>query len=192
MARARETLGMTSDTRLPPFFHGHAADGEPMRNGERRHLAFAVDHARNRLLVLAPHMLDNRDPMSSERGHLDTLNRTLDGLVDLRAGRAGRFRLRVVPMADDDALLYHADHWESLTDYTPTRHPKARDPLPEISDDVAAECRRRKLPVPDVTLAETPRGLRCRLRLRFDRPVAGPLLLGRTAMRGGGLFGPIG
>lgn len=54
-----------------------------------------------------------------------------------------------------------------------------------VADDVAAECRRRNLPAPEVTILSEASGLRFDLRLSFPRAVAGPVNLGRAASRGG-------
>jgi hypothetical protein len=54
--------------RLDGFFTGHAPDGTPLRDGNHRHLAFAFDADRRRLLVIAPHAMEHRPLTGRERG----------------------------------------------------------------------------------------------------------------------------
>lgn len=186
MARVREATG---SARLDPFFTGHAEDGAPLRDGGRAHLGFAADPVRGRLLILPPHLLDNRRATDAERRGLEVLDRALDGLDVLRAGPAGLLKLGPAHGAgDEDPLCAPAGRWRSLTDYLPTRHPRRLDDVGALAEDVAAECRRRRLPVPEVALAGPRRGLATCLALTFPRPVRGPIALGRSALRGGGLF----
>src|SRR5690606_41213984 len=81
---------------LEPFFSGHQEDGTPLRTENSEHLAFQWDPLARRLLVIAPHRIDRREPQGSEWKHLGELDSALKGFVDLRAGRAGRFRLEPV------------------------------------------------------------------------------------------------
>ena len=190
MARVRDHAG---SERLDAFFTGHAPDGAPLRDGNHRHLAFAFDPARRRLLVIAPHALEDRSMAHREVEHLATLDAALTGLTELRAGAAGLLRLRVGDAGqDDDPLLATATSWQSMTHYAPTRHAKASPPAVAIAEDVGRECRRRGWPEPDCKVLEIdagPRGgLTASLHLRFPVVRRGPLLLGRTAHAGGGLF----
>ena len=103
--------------------------------------------------------------------------------------------------------------WTSVTPYTPGRHPKSRDWPSAAADDVARELRHRGLPGPqtvDVLDGEWTPWLRRRpsayshspqgrlskpstyLRLRFAKPVTGPLALGHLSHFGLGLFHPEG
>lgn len=187
MARAQQEIGRRG---LPVYFHGHEPSGAALSLGDRRHLAFAADPARRRLLVLAPHLTDRRAPTDQEQGHLRLLERALSALTTLRAGTNGVFDLSVQPSTEDDPVLGHASTWHSLTHYRLTRHPRRISPEAATRDDIAAECRRRRLPLPEIEELHRTGGLDFRLRLSFPRPVSGPLLLGRTAMLGGGLFAP--
>jgi CRISPR-associated protein Csb2 len=190
MARIRDHTG--SDL-LDDYFTGHACDGAPLRDGKHRHLAFAVDPDRQRLLVIAPHALENRPVDHQERKALATLDAALAGLTELRAGSAGLLRLRRANVGqDDDPLLTTATSWQSITPYTPTRYAKALPPTEAIAEDVRHECRRRGWPEPTCEVLDIragPRGgLTATLHLRFAVARPGPILLGRTAHAGGGLF----
>jgi CRISPR-associated protein Csb2 len=190
MARIRDQTGTA---RLDPFFSGHHPDGEPLRDGHHRHLAFAFDAARRRLLVIAPHALEGRAPFREESDALAILEAALTGLAELRAGRAGLLRLRAVDISQDqDPLLGMACVWRSVTPYAPTHYPKGLSPSEVIAEDVRLECRRRGWPEPvceTVDVCEGPRGgLAASLSLRFTAARSGPIVLGRTAHLGGGLF----
>jgi CRISPR-associated protein Csb2 len=190
MARVRDHTGSWN---LDAFFTGHRTDGAPLREGRHRHLAFACDAARRRLLVIAPHALDGRAPTRDEENNLATLAAALAGLTELRAGRAGLLRLRAAdPAPAGDPLLARARSWRSVTPYVPTRHAKALPPAAAIAEDVRLECRRRGWPEPvceACEIREGPRGgLAARLHIRFAVARPGPILLGRTAHGGGGLF----
>ncbi len=83
--------------------------------------------------------------------------------------------------------------WRSITPYLSTRHPKsAQNTTSFIKADIIAECLRRNLPVPEVEVVDCaigPRGaLQGNIRLNFKVAVQGPILLGRNAHCGGGLF----
>ena len=186
MAAARDATGSPT---LAPFFTGHAEGGAPLREGGRRHIATLGDPPRRRFLVLAPHLLDRREVARDERRPLRELDAAVARLTRLVAGRHGVFSLTAEVVEPDDALFSPSAVWESLTPYVMTRHPKSAA-SEAVGDDVAAECRRRALPVPTVEVLAEERGLRFRLRLGFRRPVAGPVCLGRTTARGG-LFVPV-
>lgn len=186
MACAREVTGSRD---LPPFFSGHAEDGTPLREGARHHVSTLTDPTRRRFLVLAPHLLERREPTVGEAHHLAELAAVAQRLATLVAGRHGVLALTAEPLAEDDVLLAPARIWRSLSPYVLTRRPRRAAAALLVAEDVAAECRRRALPTPAVeVLAERP-GLAFTLRLSFPRVVVGPILLGRTNSRGG-LFGP--
>lgn len=181
---------------LDPFFSGHDESGAPVRRSESSHLAFHWNPRDRRLLVLAPHRLDRRQPTDRERGHLRTLQRALLGLTELVAGRAGRFALRPVDPEAGDGAHAPSRRFVSVTPYAVTRHARKQDAYAIIEEDIQLECRRRGLPPPRVSVLEAvgiPRkGLQGSVRLEFDRAVEGPLALGRTRYVGGGLFLPAG
>ncbi|MBB4265426.1 hypothetical protein [Roseospira visakhapatnamensis] len=81
------------------------------------------------------------------------------------------------------------------TPYRPTRYPRSRAQAEAaLVKDVQAECRRRGLPRPDVTVTDLSMGawggnVAAAVRLVFRVAVRGPILLGRDCHRdGGGLF----
>lgn len=192
MALVQSRLG--ERTALPAFFTGHEADGSPARRGGRSHLAFAFDEARQRLLVVGPHLLEGRHPSLAERKYLKLLDAALADLRELRAGAAGLLRLEPSTIVeDDDPLFARAKTWTTQTEYRPTRHSKGKTPEQAVIADVGLELRRRGFPTPtsieEITVSRGPRGgLRAQLMLVFSTAVRGPLLLGRSSNFGSGLF----
>lgn len=181
MARGQNEMGPRK--RLPVFFTGHEADGSTARRGGHAHLAFVPDLARQRLLVIAPHVIEHRELSKDEHGHLGTLACALGGLSELRAGRYGKLGLERVEINPDvDPLFAASKVWTVATPYAPTRHAK-RNGRDSLHDDVLQEVRRRRLPVP---LALEKKGED--LLLRFSVALSGPVLLGKTMHFGGGLF----
>ena len=151
----------------------------------------------HRLLIVAPHVLEGRQPTRPERQHLETLDASVADLSDLRAGAAGWLKLVWSPInSQDDPLFGAARIWESVTDYCPTRHGKRMTPNEALIADVRTEVLRRGIAMPtDIEvfeLREGPRGgLAGRLRLRFVTAISGPILIGRTRHFGGGLFSAV-
>lgn len=181
MTRVQNELGARE--KLPVFFTGHEADGSTARRGGHAHLAFVPDLARQRLLVIAPHVIEHRPPLKGERGHLKTLARALAGFNELRAGRAGKLEVQRKEISPGtDPLFAAAGVWMAVTPYAPTRHAKRSD-RDSLHKDVVLELQRRGLPVP---LDMKKNG--SDLQLRFRVAVTGPVLLGRTIHFGGGLF----
>jgi CRISPR-associated protein Csb2 len=192
MARAQSKIGERAQ--LDRFFSGHEKDGSKAKAATEHsnHLAFQWEPASRRLLVIPPHALDRRPPTFKEREHLETLCGALEGLVELRAGRAGRLHLVPTGVEDDDALVKPSRRWISVSPYTVTRHAKRLSAHEAIERDVVAECLRRGFPKPRVTVLEargvSGHGLEARIQLEFFVAVQGPVALGRTRHLGGGLF----
>lgn len=183
MARVRDTQGLRDTDALPIFFCGHEIDGSAARRGGHTHLAFVPDLARQRLLVIAPHLMEHRKPSRDECEHLKILARALAGLSELRGGRAGKLALKQVEITpNSDPLFAASNEWATATPYAPTRHAK-RNGRDSLHDDLLQEVQRRQLPVP---LAVEKKGTS--LLLRFKVAVPGPVLLGKTMHFGGGLF----
>ncbi|MCG8440174.1 MAG: type I-U CRISPR-associated protein Csb2 [Caulobacterales bacterium] len=192
MHRLAEHLDKRSTHQLDAFFTGHEPEGAPARRGDHRHLFFAMDDVR--LLIISPHLVEHRPACKCERQRLGELDAALIGLDHLRIGRRTR-RLTPLPEpGDDDPLLRPARRWKSRTAYTPARHPKrGEDARAHLARDIRVEASRRGLPRPDkveiLSLEKGPRGgLTTRIALDFAVAIPGPILLGRTAHRGGGLF----
>jgi CRISPR-associated protein Csb2 len=191
MARVQQVLGLR--TRLPPFFSGHEHDGSPAEAERSPHLAFGFDPEQARLLIVAPHVLDRRDPAPEERRHLADLDAALTDFRELRAGSAGRLVLLTTSIdADVDPLLAASRIWDTVTPYQLNRHTKQVGAAEALSADLREECRRRGLPEPIVTprdLRGVPGvGLVGGARLTFQVAVPGPIILGRSRFCGGGLF----
>lgn len=191
---ARVQREMPLDVALPPFFSGHDEDGGPVRRAREAHLAFAFDAYRSRVLVLAPHVIERRDPSLPELEYLRILDASLVEFRELVAGRVGR--LRVSPTSagfEGDALFGQSKTWGSVTPYVVTRHAKNLPFKRAIEENVRAECRRLALPDPTQVEVDRPRGV-SRLglvgdvMLTFRTPIRGPVLMGRDRHFGGGLF----
>jgi CRISPR-associated protein Csb2 len=191
MARAQAVVGSEP---LGRFFTGHEADGAKARADHASHLAFHWDPAQRRLLVIAPHCLDRRESTWEERRSIEVLAPALEELLELRPGSAGRLLLQFHSIVSEDPLLVAARSWTSVTPYAVTRHKKRSSAAEVILEDVIAECQRRGLPRPRVTVLEARgvpgQGLEGRARLDFEVAVNGPVVLGRTRYLGGGLFAP--
>ena len=112
----------------------------------------------------------------------------------LRAGRAGRLTLALVTVdAASDPLFAPSRAWQSVSDYHVTRHRRRLGDAAALAADAAAELARVGWPAPvSVEVLSVRRGARGglagRLRLTFATAQAGPLVIGRTAHSGGGLF----
>ncbi|MGN6109482.1 MAG: type I-G CRISPR-associated protein Csb2 [Kofleriaceae bacterium] len=191
MSRVQAVLGPRP---LGRFFSGHEEDGEPARSDRSNHLAIQWDPAQRRLLILAPHVLDRRAPGADERRHLTALATALEGFVDLRAGRAGRYRLARASTLETDEYAARSRTWVSVRPYTVTRHAKAASAADALIENAILECASRGLPRPTVTVLAARgipgRGLEGELQLDFAVAVEGPVVLGRTRYLGGGLFAP--
>lgn len=190
MARVEASLGQR--VKLLTYFTGHETDGSAARSEKQPHLAFAFDPLGRRLLVIAPHRLDHRQPTAEEVKHWGTLEESLAELSVLRAGANGLLSLSRVPLCVySDPLFAAAKTWESVTPYQVTRHVTGVGAA-ALAADLAAECHRCGLPEPQVTpvelRGESGAGLLGRVTLRFATAITGPLLLGKTRHLGGGLF----
>ena len=199
MARARDSRG-----RVETLFCGHETNGRPAAPGYHSHIFLAADagtletpgedHIR-RVVIAAPWAVDRQaEPERGQRGRFD---RVVGGLIDLRAGRLGRFRFNPAHApAEEDPLMRLTRVWRSVTPYVATKHAKTgREKLEAFFKcDLATECLRRRLPaVKRVTVQNAcvgPRGGHptAQLEIEFVTPVSGPLMLGRTSHTGGGLF----
>lgn len=192
---ARVQHGLRRGEPLPTYVSGHDGEGRPAAEGGHRHVAVAIDLPRRRLLYIAPSRLQRRGVHWREIKQTHRrLAEALEGMDRLRAGTAGLLTLTpTVVEEDDDPLFTAARVWETVTAYDVTRHRPKVDVVDALTADVADELQRRYWPVPDtievVEAHQGPRGgLSGRVRLCFRVAQAGPLLIGRTAHKGGGLF----
>jgi CRISPR-associated protein Csb2 len=167
---------------IPAFLSGHDADGRPL--SDHRHVRIAVDGGR--VVIFPP----TGRPIP--KGSFHRLSKALAGMTELFAGHLGSLSIRRVELSPSDPLIGSSTTWESTSPYLVCRHEAAADADAAIARDVAGECAREGLPRPEVEVLERwsqqGRGLEGRLRLRFARPVLGPVLLGRNHHLGGGAF----
>ena len=194
MALARDNAG-----RVGKLFSGHEPHGAPARSSTHEHVFLAVDNSggdekMNRLIVAAPWACD-RQSNATNRNRL-LFQQVTNALVELRAGRLGRFdHLVATPVQDGDPLIGPAKCWVSKSPYAATRNLKKTVNIASfVSNDVMLECARRGLPRPTdveiLTATSGPNGGQptANVKIRFARAVLGPLMLGRNSHRGGGLF----
>ena len=194
---ARVQAGLPRGVPLPAYVSGHRPDGAPAGDGMHGHVAVVADLPRARLLYLAPSELQRRGVRwrDIEAVHRRTTG-ALEGMDVLRAGPAGRLTLVAAAVdRDRDALFAPARVWESVTVYDVTRHRRGPSAEEALRVDVAAELQRCGWPrlrpedIEVTAVSRGPRGgLSGRLRLAFRTVQCGPLLIGRTAHKGGGLF----
>ncbi len=192
--RALMALSRDDKGHVPPLFSGHEPDGAPAGTGRHRHVFLGCadldrDGLIDQLIVAAPWACDRT--VHPGRGEAAQFDRVTAALQVVRAGRLGVIHLRPIP--EDERLNGPSRGWESHTIYRPTRHAgRGKDAAAALLRDVAIECERRGLPVPEIDLLELfegPKGgVAARLRLRFAVAITGPILLGRDSHQGGGLF----
>jgi CRISPR-associated protein Csb2 len=188
------SLARTPDGGVLPLFSGHLDGSGPARPGDHRHVYLAVldtdgDGLLDQVQVIAPWRVDRS--VEAKDGERRDFARITSDLRIVRAGAAG-----VLTLSAAQALpVERGTEWVSLTPYRPTRHPAADDDVARfIADDVRRELSRRQFPQPTavtvISVTPGPKGgLSARLSLTFATPVEGPILLGRDAHRGGGMFG---
>lgn len=198
MARVRDEFGVGKSEGLPEWFTGHAEDGTPLNGGSHNHLAIVSDLPRKRLLIIPPHYFDPQAKREFEAGarkvqqNVQTLVSAMEGISVLRAGSAGVLGVRHAPVSGlDDPVLGKCSVWESMTPYASTRHLRREPVEGALVADVERELNRRGLPRAEIELLKvivaTGRPM-ARMRLRFATAQTGPILLGRTFHKGGGVF----
>lgn len=191
MARAQAVLGSRP---LSPFFSGHDENGSALRTERSGHLGFQYDPTHQRLLVLAPHVMDHREPAPDEARHLALLADALEDMIELRVGGAHRYALVRRRDANAGHQRTRTRVWTSASPYTVTRHHAEGSAELALITDVVIECARRGIPKPSVTVLDLRgapgRGLEGHLTLDFDVAVPGPVILGRSRYLGGGWFVP--
>ena len=192
---ARVQAALPRGRSVPRYASGHEDDGSPARDGSHRHVAVVPDMPRRRLLFVAPSMLQRGGVSWPEvRDDHAVVERALDGMTTLRAGRAGLLILAPSMLdAGSDPLFTPSRRWESVSDYRVTRHRRRLGDEEALTADVVAELDRIGWPVPATVEVLSARrgsrgGLSGRLRLAFAAAQGGPLAIGRTAHKGGGLF----
>lgn len=191
MARVRTVMGPRA--KLPAFFSGHERDGTRARRERHPHLTFTFDPCTERLLIIAPHVMERRTPSRDETGHLEVLGEAVRDLREIRSASHGRMTLGATFIdADADPLFATSCTWTSLTPYQVTRHAKRGTAETALVDDVLAECRRGGLPAPRVKATATEGvpgvGLVGMASITFEVAIPGPVVLGKSRHLGGGLF----
>lgn len=196
--RALMSLARDADGGVPLLFSGHQTGPEPARPGHHGHVFLAaLDGNRagrlDRILVAAPWAVDRSHGPAP--GDVTLFDRVVRALAEVRCGVLGVLTLSPADEGSHAAWLACARVWRTLTPYRPTRHGhKGGEAAPAVAADLGLECARRGLPRPEVEVIDLtvgPRGgISAEVRLRFRIPVRGPLLLGRDAHQGGGLFKP--
>jgi CRISPR-associated protein Csb2 len=192
MSRVQKEIG---SKQLGIFFSGHEEDRTPAKSERSGHLAYHWDPLHERLLVIAPHLLDRREATYDERFGLKTLRAAVDGMTELFAGRAGRHSLSRCVLGESDEYVGPSRVWGTVSPYTVTRHLKKASAAEAIIADVKAECIQRGWPIPEVSVLTTRAisglGLQGKVQLTFPVAIEGPVALGRTRYLGGGLFIPL-
>lgn len=191
MARVQQIVGANSD--LPAFFTGHDSNGAIARSETQPHLTFIFDPMQMRFLIVAPHIIYNRQPAHKEWQYLETLDAAMTNFCDLKAGSAGRMFLIMSSVdMDSDRLFARSHSWVSVTPYQVTRHKKGVGVSEALASDVRMGCIRLGFPIPQVTLLEargvSKVGIVAKVKLEFSIAVKGPVTLGRNRHLGGGLF----
>ncbi len=192
---ARMQAALPGGQSVPRYVSGHEDNGDPARGGTHRHVAVMPDLPRRRLLFVAPNLLQRGGLGWREiAGDHVRLEHALAGMNVLRAGPAGRLTLAPAALeAEGDPLFAPSQIWESISDYRVTRHRRRTTAKEALRTDVVAELTRIGWPEPDtveiLSVRCGPRGgLSGRLRITFATALAGPLAIGSTMHKGGGLF----
>ena len=192
---ARVQAALPPGRSLPTYVTGHEDDGSPARSGIHRHISVVPDLSRRRLLYIAPSWLQrtgvNWREVSQDHAGVEG---ALEGMAVLRAGRAGRLTLAPSTIETErDPLFAPSLEWRSVSDYRVTRHRRRLGDADALTADAVVELDRIGWPAPaGVEVLSVRRGARGglsgRLRLTFATAQEGPLVIGRTAHTGGGLF----
>lgn len=192
---ARVQTNLRRGQRVSSYVSGHEDDGSPARSGTHRHIAVVSDLPRRRLLFIAPSKLQRSGVSWREvRDDHAGVERALEGMTELRAARAGCLVLAPSALdAESDPLFAPSREWESVSDYRVTRHRRRLSDEEALTADVVAELDRVGWPVPRAVKVLSARrgsrgGLSGRVGLTFANAQYGPLMIGRTAHKGGGLF----
>lgn len=196
--RALMSRAADNQKNITTLFSGHESS-QAARSGQHQHIFLTADDSNNdgyvdRLIVSAPWACDRKAkrPSSEEFIHFDRVVRHLSYLY---AGKLGIVKLGpAFPLSEDDPMIRPSYRWESRSLYHSTRYAKKNQDLKAVViPDIMMECQRRGLPRPEVNVLQVsagPRGgnLVARISLHFKVFVRGPIILGRSSHRGGGVF----
>ncbi len=200
-------FGARNDAATSVGLSGKTGDGIPVRGHNHAHyLAFDVDGDRliDTLVVWMPAGIE-----PAEVGALASLGK-LTGHRHFADFRTGQLGLEAIGTVEDVApeLLGPSTVWESSTPFAPARFaPRKREWEVHLANEVAQELAWRGMPAPVATKAlpgpwldfgrhrpSKERLAQARrangVRLHFEAPIRGPLVLGALAHFGLGLFVP--
>ena len=182
---ARVQANLQKGTDLPEYVGGHGI----------RHVSILADLPRRRILYMAPNRLQRHGiewrHVAYDHGRMA---RAFEGMRALRAGSAGDLALAPAHIDEEnDPLFAPSNIWESVTAYDAVRHPHGAGDEEALKADAIAELRRCNWPTPNAVEVLAIRcgsreGFSGRLRFVFATAQQGPLAIGRTAHKGGGLF----
>ena len=195
---ARVQARMQKDALLPTYVSGHEPDGRPAgRNERHEHVAVVADLPRSRLLFIAPSELDRRNTQWWKLAAVHARMAQALQAMDMLLTKDGA-KLKLRPSMSDperDPLLRPSRMWETVTPYYVTRHRKRMSADEAVRQDIQSELARCGWPrvKPDrIQVLQTRIGakgaLSAHVRIAFSKAEPGPLLIGRTAHKGGGLF----
>lgn len=189
MARCGERRGGKVD----PYVHGHDGSG-PMR--KEPHLHFQFDPVGGCLWIMAPHIVDHREPRNRAPHQWNDVVQAMEGFSRLLAGSAGALDLRSETIDwTGDPLLGLSRIWETVTPYAANRHRDAGSAHAALIEDVRQALVDAGLPTADIEILQcraNADGLAGHVRLTFAVAIEGPMVLGRSRFLGGGLFRAIG
>lgn len=185
--RYQELIGPWA--RVPPAVLGHDNNGTPTRDVPR--ISYVFDPARCRLLLLLCGAAAREAPALKA---FAKLAEAMEEFTELRTGRSGILEVEPIDVdIDDDPLMRPSDSWRSVTPYIVNRHEAHGDASAAVAHDLRRSCRLQGLNAPssiivDRVWSEAGLGLAAELRLSFTAAMRGPVLLGKTRFKGGGLF----
>ncbi len=192
---ARMQVALPRGNPIPRYVTGHENNGAPARGGVHSHIAVVPDLPRRRLLFVAPSLLQRNGVEWREiTGDHVRLERALQGMNVLRAGAVGLLALAPAELdAESDPLFAPSRIWESVSDYRAARHRRRLTDEEALKVDAGVELTRIGWPAPsDIEILMARRGSRGglsgRLKLTFATAQAGPLVIGATMHKGGGVF----
>lgn len=184
MARCGERNG----GKLDAYVHGH--DGSS-RARDMPHLYYQYDPKSRQLWILAPHIVERREPGKDELWQWRQVVRAMEGFSHLRAGDAGALDLRPKSVDGDEPILAPSNTWETISTYMVNRHRDVGDVRRAVYEDVKQSLADGGWPDAEIhvelckAMSDGVGGI---VRLTFPVAIAGPILLGRTRYVGGGLF----
>ena len=177
------------------LFSGHESDGAPARDGRHRHVFLAADRCADEQGKYYLNYMYVIRPDHATRSDKQRFATVTQRLRVLHLGARGVLHLnRATSVRINDRVSARSRHWISLTDLHVTRHPKKGDEMETfLKNDVGIELKRRGFPQAEAIKLLKHRmgpngGVYARFSLHFAVAVEGPLLLGRGAHRGEGLF----